>query len=53
MGCRAELHCGCGHVVVLKTLLKPVETPQVQFLDKVDMPVVCMTGAGFSRQFFL
>ena len=52
MGCRAELHCGCGHVVVLKTLLKPVETPQVQFLDKVDMPVVCMTGAGFSRQFF-
>ena len=40
-------------VVVLKTLLKPVEFPQVQFLDKVDMPVVCMTGAGFSRQFFL
>ena len=24
-------------VVVLKTLLKPVETPQVQFLDKVEV----------------
>ena len=53
MGCRAELHCGCGHVVVLKTLLKPVETPQVQFLDKVDMPIVCMTGAGVQPAVFL
>ena len=35
-----------------QTVQKPVEFPQVQFLDKVDMPVVCMTGAGFSRQFF-
>ena len=30
-------------VVVLKTLLKPVEIPQVQFSDKVaDVPVVVL-----------
>ena len=30
-------------IVVLKTLLKPVETPQVQFLDSVEvMPVVVL-----------
>ena len=39
-------------VSIRAELLQPVETPQVQFLDKADMPVVCMTGAGFSRQFF-
>ena len=36
-----------------QTVQKPVEFSQVQFFEKVDMPVVCMTGAGFSRQFFL
>ena len=36
---------------MLKTLLKPVETPQVQFLDKVDMPIVCMTVPGSAGSF--
>ena len=33
VGCRAELHCGCGHARCCTQLLMPVEIPQVQFLD--------------------
>ena len=35
-----------------QTVQKTVDYPQLQFQDKVYMPVVCMTGAGFSRHFF-
>ena len=63
---RQRRNCGDSTVAVLgqgvhacfwsgaddQTVQKPVEFPQVQFLDKVDMPVVCMTGAWFSQHFF-